>query len=221
MNKILCGLLIGLSFSVTARKKVDREQQAKLNRTFKACVKNNNLEKAQMLLEQSVHVNWYLSLLFTAMYGHTDMARMLIRWHLDKNVDEQNLLIMSVGLGRLWLVKLMLNEGVDIEQQDDHGFSPLREAVVQGKTDFIKLFLARGASVNAIDFSGATPLINAVLCSYKDIVALLLVCGADCTVTDDDGKTAYMYAVDNEYDEIVHMLENHDIGELEEGESYE
>ncbi|XP_011696019.1 PREDICTED: integrin-linked protein kinase [Wasmannia auropunctata] len=82
----------------------------------------------------------------------------------------------------------------DMNQGDDHGFSPLHWCSKEGHSKLAELLVSRGARVNATNRGDDTPLHLASAHGHKEIVQLLLRNRADVNVTNEHGNTALHYA---------------------------
>jgi ankyrin repeat protein len=98
-------------------------------------------------------------------------------------------------------VRLLLDNGADIEARDDEGATPLISAAAYGQIEIFELLIQRGASIRARDKRGMTPLMAAAcecalstMNSTYDIVRILLEKGANVNAQDHDGVTALMTA---------------------------
>ena len=96
---------------------------------------------------------------------------------------------MSCGTGDAAHVEEAIRRGVDINQPDALGWSPLHWAAYGGQTSIVGILLKAGASVNATNahFHNETPLMLAG--RDADVAALLLKSGADANAKDDKGRT--------------------------------
>ncbi len=89
-------------------------------------------------------------------------------------------------------LKIMCDNGVDIEAHDDMGRSPLANAAMYGSAEAVRFLLEAGANVDATDeHHGSTALLWSVCeenSSPKPIVSMLLEAGASKEVKDTDGR---------------------------------
>lgn len=103
---------------------------------------------------------------------------------------------------RIWLddTKNDMNEG------DDHGFSPLHWACFAGRTSIVDMLLNRGARINATNMGDDTALHLAASHGHSDCVNLLLKNKADVNPLNEHGNTPLHYACFWGYQEIAEML---------------
>jgi len=100
----------------------------------------------------------------------------------------------------------LLNNGVNVNQEDKEGNTPLYRASEMGHTEAVKLLLSKGADVNKAKKDGDTPLTIASYEGHTEIVKLLLAKGADINKVDKDGETALYVASEGNHFDIVEML---------------
>jgi ankyrin repeat protein len=81
-------------------------------------------------------------------------------------------------------VQKLLQQGADIEYQNEEGETALMIAVEHGH-NVVETLLAAGANMNAIDANGWTALMIASLNGDQAVVANLIKHGADLGVTDE------------------------------------
>jgi len=98
-------------------------------------------------------------------------------------------------------VRLLLDNGADLEARDEEGATPLLRAAAYGQTEIFELLIQRGATIRVRDKRGMTPLMAAAcecalatMNSTYDIVRILLEKGANVNAQDHDGTTALMNA---------------------------
>uniref|UniRef100_A0A8C8DYE6 Scaffold protein ILK n=1 Tax=Oryzias sinensis TaxID=183150 RepID=A0A8C8DYE6_9TELE len=91
---------------------------------------------------------------------------------------------------RLWLD----NTENDLNQGDDHGFSPLHWACREGRSNVVDMLIMRGARINVMNRGDDTPLHLAASHGHRDIVAKLIQCKADTNSANEHGNTPLHYA---------------------------
>jgi len=87
-------------------------------------------------------------------------------------------------------LNILLDQGVDIDTQDQNGSSALMEATFGGHIDAVRLLIGRGADVNLANRDGWTPLMEACSKGYADIARILVSSGANVKSEDKNGWTA-------------------------------
>jgi len=150
---------------------------------------NNYVEIAKVLIDAGANVNQQDNIqdsayLYAAAQGKTEiLAYILKNSEPNQSVYNRfggNALIPAAEKGHLDNVKLLLADGkVDIDHQNDYGYTALIEAVA----------LRDGSEV------------------YQKIVRELLNHGADVSIRDNSGKTAEDYAKEKGYGNILKMLQ--------------
>lgn len=107
------------------------------------------------------------------------------------------------------VVAVLLQEGADVNQADENGWTPLHWAVMSRERSIVSALLAHGAITDVRDRfgGGATPLHFAVGGgSAGEMVKLLLEWGADVEVGDYDGITPIQYAITVQDEEPVGLM---------------
>uniref|UniRef100_UPI00358F473F integrin-linked protein kinase-like n=1 Tax=Myxine glutinosa TaxID=7769 RepID=UPI00358F473F len=105
---------------------------------------------------------------------------------------------------RLWLD----NTANDLNQGDDHGFSPLHWACKEGRGNIVDMLVMRGARVNIINRGDDSPLHLAASHGHRDIVLKLLQQKADVNAMNEHGNTSLHYACFWGYDLLAEELVN-------------
>uniref|UniRef100_A0A6G1SKF1 Integrin-linked protein kinase n=1 Tax=Aceria tosichella TaxID=561515 RepID=A0A6G1SKF1_9ACAR len=82
----------------------------------------------------------------------------------------------------------------DLNQGDDHGFSPLHWACFAGRTNIVDMLLNRGARINATNMGDDTALHLAASHGHLECVNLLLKNKADVNAMNEHGNTPLHYA---------------------------
>lgn len=94
----------------------------------------------------------------------------------------------------------------DMNEGDDHGFSPLHWACFAGRTTIVDMLLNRGARINATNMGDDTALHLAASHGHLDCVSLLLKNKADVNALNEHGNTPLHYACFWGYQDIAEEL---------------
>jgi len=82
----------------------------------------------------------------------------------------------------------------DLNEGDDHGFTPVHWAAREGQMVIFEMLMARGARVSAKNDGGDTPLHLACAHGNKDIVHKLIQHKANVNIANEHGNTPLHYA---------------------------
>ncbi|PIO23062.1 hypothetical protein AB205_0145450 [Aquarana catesbeiana] len=105
---------------------------------------------------------------------------------------------------RLWLD----NTENDLNQGDDHGFSPLHWACREGRSNIVDMLIMRGARINVMNRGDDTPLHLAASHGHRDIVQKLIQQKADVNAVNEHGNSPLHYACFWGQDEVAEDLVN-------------
>lgn len=123
--------------------------------------------------------------------------------------DEPSL-VRALRMGHLDAARKLIDEGVDVNEPDGNGMTPLMWAAFTRDLDLIERLLAAGAEVNAQSAGGTTALRCACSSSSPDVVRRLLAAGADPCVWGllDEGPvlSACARSPDDEQAEILSLV---------------
>jgi ankyrin repeat protein len=109
--------------------------------------------------------------------------------------------------GDVVVVTSLLNQGVNIEDREPTGETPLISAALAGQTQIVILLLDRHASIDARNDRGLTPLHAAAYGGHVDTVAALIEHGA--AVDDNQNRyhtTPLIVAAEDGRTDIVRLL---------------
>ena len=87
------------------------------------------------------------------------------------------------------VVKLLLNEGAEVDSKDKTGRTPLSWAAAMGFKAGVELLLNQNAEIDSNDEIGWTPLVHALAIGHDAVVKLLLEKGAEVDTIDKEGLT--------------------------------
>jgi len=157
---------------------------ADINDDMFMAAQEGDVEKVSQLLEKGADVNYKDKTVF----GHTPMT-------------------IAAAWGYTNVVRLLLDHGASVDQQDDGGSTALHRAASTARSEMVKLLLDRGADVNRRDKIGRTPLFFATFRkSPPENARLLLTKGADVNARDNKGETAFYYAQANANQDVIEVL---------------
>ncbi|XP_013134563.1 PREDICTED: integrin-linked protein kinase [Papilio polytes] len=94
----------------------------------------------------------------------------------------------------------------DMNQGDDHGFSPLHWACKEGHIKIVEMLIRRGARINVTNMGDDTPLHLAAAHGHRPIVQLLLQNRVDVNFTNEHGNSPLHYACFWGYNAIAEDL---------------
>ena len=100
----------------------------------------------------------------------------------------------------------MMAAGVDVNEKDVEGNTPLIKASSYGKVNFVKFLLDMGADVHKMNYKGVTALHRAAGTGNNEIVNLLLDNNAFVDMPDLEGNTPLMAAVSADKFSTVELL---------------
>lgn len=118
-------------------------------------------------------------------------------------------LIEAARYGYSKIVKLLIENGADINQTNYMGNTALMYASANRHLDCVKELLEQGANVEIADINNDTPLLIASAKGYFEIVEILLKQGANVLKIDYDNEDAFMLAYKCGSFKIVELLKKY------------
>jgi len=103
-------------------------------------------------------------------------------------------------------VELLLDHGLDVNDPEATGRTPLHLAARRGWKHIVEVLVARGAGVNARNQYGETPLHEAATLGHLEAVRALLAAGADAAARDHEGQTASQRAAQKGHAQVAEAL---------------
>lgn len=111
--------------------------------------------------------------------------------------------------GNAFQVRVWLDDTEhDMNQGDDHGFSPLHWSSKEGRANIVEMLIMRGSRINATNMGDDTALHLASAHGHRDIVHMLLRNKADINAVNEHGNTPLHYACFWGYQAIAEDLIN-------------
>ncbi|XP_037813590.1 protein fem-1 homolog B isoform X2 [Lucilia sericata] len=115
----------------------------------------------------------------------------------------------AAGLGHLQVVKLLVNNGANINHNTKAQSSPLRAACYDGRLDIVKYLIEHGADVNLGNKYNNTCIMIAAYKGHAHVVDTLLKNGANPNEQALCGATALHYAAECGHIEVCRILLDH------------
>ena len=120
--------------------------------------------------------------------------------------DGRTVLIYAAWNGSTEVVKLLIDNGADLNHKSNHGDTALMYAARDGHTDVVKFLIDNGVDLNHKNNGGVTALIYAARKEHTEVVKFLVDNGADMNIKTKYGWTALMYASRYGYTEVVKLF---------------
>ena len=184
--------------------------------TLSWAVKRRDSDSIRQLLlcgSDPEHVDLYgLSPLCLAVSsGDVAVVQLLLAAKVNVNVKDIEggtaLSLAAVCNKKTTIMELLLDHGVNIENQDTHGQRPLHIAVRSNRPVHVQILLDRGANINAADESGMTALLFGVSYNvYESLSVLLRNEALEIDGKDSAGSSMLDYAACYGDLETLHLL---------------
>ena len=101
---------------------------------------------------------------------------------------------------------ILLDQGINVNIQDDYGWTSLHFACRYNRVEIVKLLLDNGINANIQDNHGWTPLHWVCVCNSVEAAKLLLNNGTNINMQNNYGTTPLHFACENNSVEIVKLL---------------
>lgn len=148
-------------------------------------ISEKNMVFLKYLVENGANINerdleGFTPLLNAVYYNFVDGVEFLIKIGapIDDNSDGQTPLILATRQGNDKIIKILVENGADVNKSDKHGNTPLHLSTKAGNLKGVKLLIKYGANINAIHI-GWTALIYSVYNRHADMSRYLLDNGSD------------------------------------------
>ncbi|GAF64784.1 hypothetical protein BTS2_1680 [Bacillus sp. TS-2] len=159
----------------------------------------------------------YLLFFGSLQFGGAFYERLLLDWYEDETVDwdYNSWNLTNDGMSELMIavndldideVNRLIEAGVDVNEQDEVGYTALHHSVYN--YEITEILLEAGANPNIVDNNETSPLVLAVYFYEYDTSLLLLEYGADPSRADLDGDSALSWMEVETEEELYEALQN-------------
>ena len=154
-------------------------------------VGNSYFETAKILIENGADVNsvdfeGWSALSYAVNNGDIEIAKLLLTNKAKIN-DELLLAIKSpIVESRIDMMKLLIDNGANINYADENEFTPLNIAIETGDMELTKFLITNGANVNSLMQDGVSLIVYAISQNNMDLLQILIENGANVNNTTGD-----------------------------------
>jgi ankyrin repeat protein len=103
------------------------------------------------------------------------------------------------------IVRLLLDQGTDVNARELWDYTALHYAVIRNQTTIVELLLRRGADVHAVDGNGHTPLPYAVAQGFQGVGELLLL-NTNNSLSMPSNRSALHYPESRNMNTVIECL---------------
>ena len=188
-----------------------RKYAGKESTLFKTLIEKYGREpKSRQYGIHQVDHNKVQAIHIVASYGHVEVAKVLIE-NGHAVADGKRTPLHFATVWTVTIMKMVLQNGANVNAVDEDGETPLHHAAVVGKVNTMDILLENGADVNAATaHANTTPLHLACRNGHADVAEWLLRNGATMTnMTARYSWTALDYAAMNRFVDVVKVLIQH------------
>ena len=137
-----------------------------------------NLNLVRDLIALGANLEWkneenynWTPLLWAAMKGHLEIARMLIDAGADvNNRNGETPLYMAVSNGKLDIARMLIDAGANVNVQDEVGYTPLHWAAVFGQVEIARMLIDAGGNKDIQNNKGRAPYDLAMFAELKNLL---------------------------------------------------
>ena len=175
--------------------------------------RGNHLHTARSLIKMGADLNHQndkgsTPFYWAVRYGFEEMASLLItEGKVDINQSRKlglvSPIVLASALGYTNIVRLLLENGADVNLSINNGFTSLHYAAGLGNLDTIKVLIKKGAILDKDNDFGDTPLLLAAQEQQMEAVKLLALKGANIEDRNKEGKSAWDYVIEEEGNKML------------------
>lgn len=120
--------------------------------------------------------------------------------------DGSTLLHLAIKLKDIKLLKLFLDNNVNVNLADYNRIAPIHLAIKNNRLDMLKLLIEYGADIELTMELEQTPLHQAICLDEVEIVKYLVKKGANIHMVDENNNSILDYAIDQRNIDIIRFL---------------
>lgn len=124
------------------------------------------------------------------------------------NIEKQSPLLQACILGNLDEVKVLSQNGCNMNVKNESGFTPLMMASLNGHTDVVNHLIHIGVDLNSRDKFGKTAVFYATEESHFEIIRILITNKCDINIANNSGETPFVHSIKKEYFAVADLLIN-------------
>ena len=181
--------------------------QNDIDSTLRTAVRLCDIEAVNILIDNGADVNAAAAILHA---DNNEIMSLLLNRDADINVmygNGHNLLMCAIDLGKVDMVKTLINAGFRVNSLYDFGGnSALADAILCRNIEMVDLLIENGASKDMSTPTGSRALLKAVQEGKLELVEKFISMGASVNSVDSNGYTALMHVVKNGYYDMVKLL---------------
>jgi ankyrin repeat protein len=174
----------------------------------KLFINSTRIISVSLLVLVSTVLTGCMSIHTAAREGNLKEVRRQLAWGVNVNerhfFTRDTLLIEAAANGHVDVVKLLIENGADVNLKGEAWYGPLHAAAARGHIEVVKILLENGADVNI--FHQNKPLHNAAMNGHIEVAQILLAHGADINVKGTDEAAPLHTAVSNNQLAMVRWL---------------
>ncbi|XP_035918653.1 protein fem-1 homolog B-like [Anopheles stephensi] len=160
----------------------------------------------------------FTPLIVATLNGHLEIVHILLKLatpDLDKEgcvkvhgelTDGATALWVASALGRLNIVKMLIQHGAKVDNCTKKGSTPLRAACYEGRLDVVQYLVDHNANVCTVNMYNNTCVMIAAYKNYTDVLLYLLEKGAQVNEQAQCGASALYYAAECGHVEVCEIL---------------
>ncbi|MEW6302593.1 MAG: ankyrin repeat domain-containing protein [Verrucomicrobiota bacterium] len=180
----------------------------------------NALKTARLLIDRRARIdlpdqNGQTPLLYAVEFGHAAMVSLLLQHGADVHTKLRSgggilHMLGSLSKDASTIVAIAVQRGVDVNEADTNGRTPLMCAAMAGDLASAQVLLSAGANPNPVNKYGSTPLLEALRWPHLEVVRLLLEAGVNPNLgAPYDGPALFQSAQKEQALELIPLLLKH------------